>query len=59
MELERLNQRIIKSGIKKTKIAEKVGVHRVHLSRILNEVSKRPNQKIISKIKKILRESNL
>lgn len=54
MELRSLNQRITKSGLKKTKIAERIGIHRVHLSRIINGRVKKPNPKIISRIKKVL-----
>lgn len=49
-----MNQRITKSGLKKTKIAERIGIHRVHLSRIINGRVKKPNPKIISRIKKVL-----
>lgn len=54
MELKSLNQRIIKSGLKKNKIAEKIGIHRVHLSRIINGNIRKPNPLIISRIKKVL-----
>jgi len=55
MDLNSLNQRIMESGLKKTKIAREVGIHNTHLSRILNGHTKRsPNPKIIKRILKTI-----
>ncbi len=51
MTLKQINKKIAESGIKKGKLADKLGIHRVHLSRILHGERKPKNiQKIFSNI---------